>query len=135
MIWPPNYIITFLKTPKNGVAYEAKVLYLTTNFSEILCGSRSWGKLCSVLSKDLDWKSGSPRYWHLKNSHEASAVWSKILNWWPNFDETLCGKSLCSKYISVLSKVVIKMNRTPRYWHLKIKKMAYEASGLWSKKS
>ena len=27
------------------------------------------------------------------------------------------------------------MNRTPRYWHLKIKKMAYEASGLWSKKS
>ena len=37
---------------------------------------------------------------------------------------------LCSKYISVLSKVVIKINRTPRYWHLKIKKMAYEVSGL-----
>ena len=59
----------------------------------------------------------------------------KILNWWPDFDETLCGESLCPMYISVLSKVVIKMNKTPRYWHLKIKKMAYEASGLWSKKS
>ena len=47
----------------------------------------------------------------------------KSLNQWPDFDETLCGESLCNKYISVLSKVVIKINRTPPYWHLKIKKM------------
>ena len=54
----------------------------------------------------------------------------KSLDRSPDFDETLCGESLCSKYISVLSKIVIKMNRTPRYWHLKMKKMAYKASGL-----
>ena len=54
----------------------------------------------------------------------------KSLNRSPDFDETLCGESLCPKYISVLSKVVIKINRTPRYWHFKIKKMAYEVSGL-----
>ena len=54
------------------VAYGVKLFCLTTNFPEILCGGRSWDKLCSVLSKDLDWKSGSPRYWHLKNSHEHS---------------------------------------------------------------
>ena len=45
----------------------------------------------------------------------------KIISWWPDFDETLCSESLCSKYISILSKVVIKMNRAPQYWHLKIK--------------
>ena len=59
----------------------------------------------------------------------------KILNRWPDLDETLCGESLCSTYISVLSKVVIKMNRTPRYWHLKIEKwhmrrLAYEVKSL-----
>ena len=52
---------------KNGVAYEAKLLFPTTNFSENLCGGRSQGKPCLVLSKDVDWKSGSPRYWHLKS--------------------------------------------------------------------
>ena len=51
----------------------------------------------------------------------------KILSRWTNFNESLCGKSLCSKYISVLSKVVIKMNRTPRYWHSKNGKIAQKS--------
>ena len=51
----------------------------------------------------------------------------KILNQWPDFDETLCDESLCSMYISVLSKVFTKMNRTPRYWHSKNGKIAQKS--------
>ena len=74
---PINSLSVRLSVCLSGSAYGVKLFCLTTNFPENLCGGRSWGKLFLVLSKDLDWKSGSPRYWHLKNSHEASAIWCK----------------------------------------------------------